>query len=413
MSSAPYRAAERCRICRQDALEPILDLGAQPPANALRASLSEPQTSIPLAISRCSACATVQLSHTVDPEFLFRDYVWVTGTSQVARAYSERFRDEIEKRLPRKGLSVLEIASNDGTFLARFKERGHTVLGVDPARNLAKAAAQAGIPTRAEFFSAGYARALATEQGRFDVVFARNVLPHVPDPMDVIAGMAHALKDDGLGAIEFHRADVILDELHYDSIYHEHVFYHSITSLEPLLAREGLALFDVEESPISGGSWILYFSRGARPRSAALDSALRHEAQLGVGGKLAWLEFSRRCEAHRKAFRRLMDDATRGGARVIGYGASARSSTLLNFCGIGANQLACIADAAPLKHGRYTPGSNVRIDAPAQAFAQRPAAVALLAWNFAEEILDTMRRSLGFSGRVIIPLPREPREVRI
>jgi len=245
------------------------------------------------------------------------------------------------------------------------------------------------------------------------VVFARNVLPHVPDPMDVIAGMAHALMDDGLGAIEFHRADVILEELHYDSIYHEHVFYHSITSLEPLLAREGLALFDVVESPISGGSWILYFSRGARPRSAALERALRNEAQLGVAGKPAWMEFARRCEAHREAFRRLIDDATRGGARVIGYGASARSSTLLNFCGIGARELACIADAAPLKQGRYTPGSNVRIEAPAQAFAQRPAAVALLAWNFAEEILDIMRRSLGFSGRVIIPLPREPREVRV
>src|SRR5687767_12701243 len=225
MQNALYEPAEYCRICGQD-LELIFDLGSQPPANALRASRREALPNIPLAIARCVSCATIQLTQTVDPGYLFRDYVWVTGTSKGATEYSRRFREHVEARAKRGRLSVLEVASNDGTFLARFKEAGHEVLGVDPARNLARAAADAGIPTRAEFFGTDFARSLRAAAGPFDVVMARNVLPHVPQPADVIAGISHCLSQEGLGAIEFHRADIILDELHYDSIYHEHVFYH-------------------------------------------------------------------------------------------------------------------------------------------------------------------------------------------
>ena len=173
------------------------------------------------------------------PEHLFRD-VWVTGTSQTARDYSQRFYENVSQRCGRTPLFAVEIASNDGTFLQRFLQNGHRVLGVDPAQNLARAAEAGGIPTLAEFFGLEIARHVVQEHGQADAVMARNVLPHVPDPNDVVAGIAQCLKDDGVGAIEFHWINKILSELHYDSIYHEHFFYHSLHSINELIKRHQL-----------------------------------------------------------------------------------------------------------------------------------------------------------------------------
>ncbi len=396
-----------CRMCGGAELAPILDLTPQPPANSLRNDRNENLPNVALKLVRCNHCTTVQLTETVSPEYLFRDYVWVTGTSQTAQEYSQTFLKNILQRTGDKELFVVEIASNDGTFLKRFSAAGHKVLGVDPARNLAAVAEAQGVPTRAEFFSDALAAKVATEFGRADVVIARNVIPHVPDPNDVIAGIARLLADDGVGAIEFHWNDKIVNELHYDSIYHEHFFYHSLHSIQALLNRHGLALFDMTESPISGGSLVAYFSRNPRAASSALSAKLEYETQQGLATLAVWQEFGRRSLAHKDQLKALVDAEVAAGRKVIGYGASARSSTLLNFCGINHVQLDCIADQSSHKHDRYTPGTDILILSPEQAFARKPDTVLLLGWNFKEEILARMR-GLGFHGRVIIPLPGTP-----
>ncbi len=413
MSRALSFSIERCRVCDGSDIAPVFDLGRQPLANSLRRDRSEVLPTFPLAICRCDTCGTIQLTETVSPEILFKHYVWVTGTSEGARQYSQTFAERMVERCRPGPLFVVEVASNDGTFLRRFAERGDRVLGIDPAQNIATIAEQAGIPTVAEFFGLAVAERIVAQHGEADVVFARNVIPHVENVLDVVAGMAHCLRADGTGAIEFHRADVILEELHYDSIYHEHLCYHSLHSISWLLERLGLRPFDVTTSPISGGSLVVYFSKAPRHRSEAYEAMRAREQELGVGRADAWQDFAGRCERHRVALKALVESRRAAGRRLIGYGASARSSTLLNFCGIDATHLDFVADRAPLKHDTFTPGTDIPIVSPAKAFAARPDAVLLLAWNFRDEILVQTAAEHGWHGEVLIPLPGDPAVVAI
>lgn len=405
-------AIKTCRLCGSPSIESILDLGDQPPANNLRSVLKEELEKIPLIISRCNNCTAVQLTETVEPELLFRDYVWVTGTSNTTLDYSKKFYENIKKRCNNKFLFVVEIASNDGTFLQQFRKNGHRVLGVDPAENLAAVAEKEGIPTLPEFFGAQIANKIVETHGTADVVIARNVLPHVPDPNDVIRGIAQCLTETGLGAIEFHWTDKILRELHYDSIYHEHYFYHSLNSINKLLELHNLCLFDVSESPISGGSLVAYFSKSPKTPTSELNSFMRLEAQHGLAGLESWQDFARRALEHRIQLRDLIQQEINSGRKVIGYGASARSSTLLNFCGIDKNYITCIADQNPRKHGKYTPGTDILVVDPDMAMAENPGTVVILAWNFKEEIINWLIAS-GFVGNIILPLPNNPQLIKI
>lgn len=397
-----------CRLCGSKDLQMILELGNQPPANSLRKKLSETLENVPLTICRCNQCTTIQLTETIDPDYMFSNYVWVTGTSKGAREYSKKFADRIYSRLSKTDkLFIVEVASNDGTFLQRFKENGHTVLGVDPAKNLAELAARDGIPTIPNFFGLNISNKIRTENGQADIVIARNVIPHVPDPNDVVAGMANCLKDSGIGSIEFHWIDKILSELHYDSIYHEHFFYHSLHSINELLLRHDLNLFDVSESPISGGSLVAYFTKEKREVTDALKDKLDWEDENGIASLEAWLEFAKKSFHHREQLKKMIVEENLAGKRVIGYGASARSSTMLNFCGINHNHLRCVADQNPLKHNRYTPGTDVLIVSPEDALKENPDTIVILAWNFKDEIIEDLKAK-GFSGTIIIPLPTTP-----
>ena len=404
---------QSCRLCAHTVLENILDVTTQPPANSLRAPNESEPVSVPLVLCRCEACGTIQLTETVDPVYLFSHYVWVTGTSAAAKHYAPTFSELVLARARPDVLQVLEVASNDGTFLRPFLFKGHNVVGVDPAANIAEVANKAGVRTHSEFFGRDAAAKLLSQYGGFDVVFARNVIPHVKDPNDVVAGMVQALAPGGLLAIEFHRADVILEELHYDSIYHEHLFYHSLASMELLARSHGLSAFDVTVSPISGGSYVAYFSREPKPPSVALSEARAREERLGIAGAEAWRRFAAHCKTRRDALRREFESLQSAGGRIIGFGASARSSTLLNFAGIDSSILACIADNNPLKSGRLTPGTNVPIVSSEEAFRVRPDAVLLLAWNFEDEIIREIQKTHGWSGPVLIPLPGQPRLRRI
>jgi SAM-dependent methyltransferase len=396
-----------CRCCGSKGLDAILDLGMQPPANSLRRDFAEIVPKIVLAICRCASCGTVQLTECVDPVHLFQTYVWVTGTSQTAQDYSRTFCETIRLLAgANRSLFVVEIASNDGTFLRRFQNAGDRVLGIDPARNLAARASADGIPTWTEFFNRGVARRIRAEEGEADIVFARNVLPHVSEPLEILQSMADCLSAAGLAAIEFHHTSGILQGLQYDSIYHEHLSYFSLGTLEALLERAGMYAFDVHRSPISGGSLVVSCTKTRRPVSQRLTVARDHETRFGTNTLASWQEFARRSVRHRDHLRGVIAELVSQGARLIGYGASARGSTLVNFSGINHTHLLAIADRNPIKQGTWTPGADVRVLAPADALALKPDGVLLLAWNFCDEIMTELRQA-GFRGRVVLPLPRD------
>jgi len=402
---------DACRVCHCPELQGFLDLGAQPLANALPEAQAGADPAYPLRLSWCPRCSLVQLDHTVAPEVLFSEYIWVTSTSSGARAYAERFCERLLARAGDRGREryVLEIASNDGTFLRPFQKRGMDVLGIDPATNIADVANRSGVPTRAAFFGPGEAKALLAERGAPGILFARNVLPHVADLHGFVEGLRLLMADGALLAVEVHYAGRILEELHYDSVYHEHLCYYSLRSLAALLGAHGIHVHDLAESAISGGSVVLFGSLEDRPKTEVLRRAETEEAARGVNALASWQDFAAGADQHRDRFRSLLSDAHERGETVCGWGASARSATLLNFCGVGADWITSIADRNSRKCGRCSPGTRIPIRAPSEVMALEPDCMVILAWNFLEEILTELRTVYGFAGWVVVPFPHPPR----
>ena len=400
-----FEEIKNCRICDSKEIVRFMDLTDQPPANSLRAELSDNLQDVPLQLVHCSKCSTVQLSATVDPKYLFSHYVWVTGTSKTAHEYSKFFSTNVIERSKVDNPFVVEIASNDGTFLKDFATKGCQILGVDPAKNIAEMATKAGVPTMAEFFNLNTAKLVKEKYGNADVVFARNVIPHVKEVHSIIEGIADLLKEDGLGVIEFHYSQIILDELHYDSVYHEHLFFYSLQSMIYLLNQYGLKPFDLTRSPISGGSLVIYFSKNQRDQSAQLTDALKQEKDKKTNELKTWQDFAAACEKHAKELKSIVEEHKTKGT-VIGYGASARSSTMLNYAELNSEVIDCIIDKNPLKHGRYTPGTNIPIISfeEGKKLFNKCGSILLLAWNFEKEITEELRAN-GYTGPIIVPLP--------
>jgi hypothetical protein len=406
-----------CRACGSKSLEPFLDLGKQPFANSLLSSADAPEEVYELALALCRQCSMVQLTANAEPSTLFSRYVWVTGTSSTATRHADTFCGQVLNRLGDASRTwACEVASNDGTFLRPFQARGWPVLGVDPAANIVEEANNAGIPTQCAFFGSQLGKRLATERGPASIVVARNVFAHVPDPTDFARGLSALIGEAGIAAIEFHYAGKILDGLQYDSIYHEHQCYMTAGTVVPLLERAGLEVFDIDEGPISGGAMVVYARNRAGGRVAVRESVGRYlgqERRDGVNSIDSWKRFAAAVRRHRELLNERIDREVAAGRRPVGYGASARSSTLLNYCGISADRVPVIADQSPLKHGLYTAGSRIPIRPPEEVFSSRPESVLLLAWNFAKEITGVLQGRLGFSGTVILPLPNDPITIQI
>jgi len=347
------------------------------------------------------------LGENVDPEYLFGEYLWVTGTSSTAEEYSGEF---VEKALSQvaeytKPIYAVEIASNDGTFLKRFIEKGCDVLGIDPAKNIAALAVSRGIPTKADFFTVELAEKL-TEERKADIIFARNVVPHVKEIHSVMSGISVLMSENSVGIIEVHNAGLILDELHYDYIYHEHLFYYTLKSITGLIERHELHVYDVMLSPISGGSWVVYFSKSKKEKSSALIKYEKIELERNMNSYDKWVNFSSQVKVHAEKLKQMV--AT-GSNKIPAYGASARSSTLLNFSGITNEHISVIVDKNPMKDGLITAGSNIPVVSFEEGLAEIKIAekILLLAWNFKDEIIQDLRNA-GFTGKFIIPLPGNP-----
>jgi len=400
-----FESIESCRLCQSKKTLDVLDLGDQPPANSLYKVGETKPVPVPLRLVFCEDCSTVQLGESVDPQYLFCEYIWVTGTSSAVEQYSQEFAKNALAKCVAKQPSVAEIASNDGTFLRRFLDSGCYVLGIDPAKNIADVATNSGIPTVAEFFTVDLAKRLVEEKGEKDIVFARNVLPHVKEILSVVDGIKTLLKEDGVGVIEFHDAGLILEELHYDSIYHEHLFLFSLKTMSQLLAKYDLYVFDIMTSPISGGSWVIYFSTKLISKTENVLKAEKHEQETGINTYERWLEFAEQTKAHGENLKKMVQEHK---GKIVAYGASARSSTLLNFCEINSDNISFIIDKNPLKHGLLTPGSNIPVISFEQGLEEikNVDKILLLAWNFKDEIVLDLRNE-GFSGEFIVPFPNK------
>lgn len=397
-----------CRSCGQTDLSEILSLGKTPLANSLLTPerLGEPEPAFPLDLAYCPGCTLVQITESVPPETLFREYLYFSSFSDTMLRHAQAAAESLIRRRDLDGNSlVVEIASNDGYLLQYFARAGVPVLGIEPARNIAVVAEERGIRTLAEFFTADLAGELAGRGERADVILANNVMAHVPDINGVVAGIGTLLKPGGVFVMETPYVKDMLDHLEFDTIYHEHLFYYSLTALEQLFRRHGLAAVDVERIPIHGGSLRVTAAHTGAERSAAVSALLDEEAAWGVGERSAYDGFADRVWTLRADLRALLGSLKADGKRLAAYGASAKGSTLLNFCGIGAETLDFVADRSTVKQGRYTPGTHLPICPPEKILEAMPDYVLLLTWNFADEILAQQQEYRRGGGRFVLPVP--------
>ncbi len=387
----------------------MLDLGHTPLANRVLSpeALGEPEPTFPLAVVVCGGCTLAQLTETVPPETLFRDYVYLSGVSEtVVRHSRAHARDLLAERGLGPAHRVIEVASNDGTLLAPFAEAGVQVLGIEPAENIAAMAEARGIPTRAVFFSRAAGEALADEGIRADVVLANNVLAHVPDPVGLVAGMAAILADGGIVEIEVPWVVDLVDHVEFDTIYHEHLAYFSLHALDALVERAGLVLTDVTRIPIHGGSLRIRCAHEAREAGRGrVEALLEDERARGVHTKAFYADFAARVAALGERLKATLQDLRAQGKRIAVYGASAKGATLLNGLGIDPSWLDYVVDAAPTKQGRFTPGTRLPIHPPDRLLEDRPDYALLLAWNHRDEILAQQRAFREAGGRFIVPVP--------
>lgn len=395
-----YTIIKKCRICSSKKLIDILNLRNQTLANNFSKSKKK-QKKIPLKLCICSSCKLLQISANVNPSKLFNSYFWVTSTSKGAKNFSKIFSEFILKKINKPNY-VLEIASNDGLFLKRFKSKNLKVLGVEPAANLAKFANQKKIKTIKRFFDLNTSKYIKKKFDMPDVIVARNVIPHVKNIKSAIKGIHNLISIDGIVAIEFHYAGKILKQLQYDSIYHEHLFYFSATTIIKSFKRFSLYAFDIDFSPISGGAIIIYFSKKKLNVSKKLKKFLINENLSKINSISSWKLFGKKCVQHSKNLKKIILNLSKEKNPLIGYGASARSSTLLNFMNINNNQILKIVDSNKMKQGTYTSGSNIPIVSLRKISVKSN--IIILAWNFLDEILRILK-SKKIKGKILVPLP--------
>jgi SAM-dependent methyltransferase len=408
-----HEVIEGCRSCGSAAMEPILSLGEVPLADGLvdPTRIDGPDPRYPLDVAFCLDCSLVQVLETVSPEVLFDEtYVYYSSFSDELLRHS---RENAEQLIATRGLGpgslVLELASNDGYMLRNFAERGIPVLGIDPAPGPAQAAREAGIPTLEVFFGAETARTLRAEGRRADVVIANNVLAHVPDLNGFVEGIRIILKDDGVAVIEAPYVKDLIDRCEFDTIYHEHLCYYSVSSMVPLFSRHGLTLRRVEHHPIHGGSLRLFVGSGPETEDS-VAAYLEDERRAGVTDLEYYRDFATRVRGIQHGLLSKVRELKDGGNRIVAYGAAAKGTMLLNTTGLGADLIDFVVDRNVHKQGRYVPGVRIPIQDPKALVAEMPNYVLLLAWNFRDEILAQQEEYRHRGGRFLIPVP-EPEVV--
>jgi SAM-dependent methyltransferase len=404
-----------CRFCGARLRHTFVDLGMSPLANAYvtAAQLNQMEPFHPLHVYVCDRCFLVQLEEFASPEHIFTDYAYFASYSDSWLRHAQLY---VEMAIARFGLGahtqVVEIASNDGYLLQYFVAKGIPVLGIEPAANVAETAIQKGVPTRIAFFGADIARRLSAEGVQADLIVGNNVLAHVPQLNDFVRGLKLLLRPHGVITLEFPHLLRLMTENQFDTIYHEHFSYFSLSTAAQIFATHGLPLFDVEELPTHGGSLRIYACHAedahhtATPR--VVDLKAREEA-AGLAHIDSYLAYSERVKETKRKLLTFLIAAKRAGKRIVGYGAAAKGNTLLNYCGIGSDFIDYTVDRSPHKQGRFLPGTHLPIYHPDKIKETRPDYLLILPWNLVDEITGQMGHIREWGGQFVVPIP----EVRV
>ncbi|MBI2971133.1 MAG: methyltransferase domain-containing protein [Candidatus Aenigmarchaeota archaeon] len=396
-----------CRICKSASLHKFLSLGPIPLVNSLLKTeqLNLPENYFPLDVYFCAGCTLVQLTYVVPPETLFRDYVYLTGTSKTMRQHFGELARDIEQRFGVEGSLVIDIGGNDGTLLHGFRKP--RVLNVEPARNIAQISEANGVKSYPEFFSEKTAGDILEKFGKARVIIGTNVFAHCNDIDDFVKGVLVLLEDEGVFVVEFPYLADMISQNEFDTIYHEHLSYFSVSPLVRHFGRYGLEIFDVQRFAVHGGSIRLFVKRKGAPHrsTGALEKILKLENDMKLDAFDTYLAFASRVRAIREKLLAMLRKAKSEGKRVAGYGAPAKGNILLNYCGIGTGLLEYTVDKNEMKQGFFTPGMHIPIYGPGKLMEDKPDYVLLLAWNFGGEI---MKQEQGYhlsGGRFIVPIP--------
>jgi 2-polyprenyl-3-methyl-5-hydroxy-6-metoxy-1,4-benzoquinol methylase len=397
-----------CRFCATPLGAPLVDLGVSPLSNDYLAA-GERESFFPLAAFVCGECFLVQVPAVVPAERIFGEYAYLSSYSDSWLDHADRFCTAIvERHGLGPGALVVEVGSNDGHLLKCFRARGLKVLGIDPAANVAQVAREAEIETVSEFFGLEVAARLARAGVRPDLLVGNNVLPHVPDLNGFVAGLGRLLAPGGLLTLELPHLMRLLQGGQFDTIYHEHYSYFSALTARRVLAAHGLTLVDVEELPTHGGSLRLHArheGEGATV-SAAVDRIIGEEERYGMRSLDTYQRFADGVRETRESLVEFFAEARGAGRSVAGYGAPAKATTLLNYCGIGSDSIEYTVDRNPLKQGRTLPGTGIPIHAPERLAETRPDYVVILPWNLREEIAGQLAGVRAWGGRLVVPVPR-------
>ncbi len=399
-----------CRFCRGEVLKPVLDLGRQPPANAfLKMEDFEREAAYPLCVVRCmhEECGAIQLQDVVDPDILFRDYLYVSSTSPVFVQHFESYAERMHERLNLADALTVDIGSNDGILVKPLKALGAKALGVDPARDIAAKATAAGIETRADYFGERCATELLKERGAAKLITANNVFAHIDDLDDVVRGVRVLLSRDGLFTIEAPYLKDFLEKKLFDTVYHEHLSYLAIRPLVRFFGLHGMRIVDVEKVNTHGGSIRVMVAHQDSSFTVApiVEEMISDEVHAGLYEHRTYEKFADEVNENKRVLLELLATLKREDKKIVGYGAPAKGNTLLNFMEIGPETLDYIVDDSPLKQGLYTPGTHIPVQSAQALIDTPPDYIFILAWNFAQPIMEKNRAFRERGGKFIIPVP--------
>jgi SAM-dependent methyltransferase len=401
-----------CRFCNNPLHYKFIDLVSSPPSNSfLRAEqLSKPETFFPLQIYVCNNCWLVQLDEYKQASEIFTDdYVYFSSFSKSWLRHAEQYVEMMIQRFEyNSSSSILEIASNDGYLLQYFHQRGIPVLGVEPTANTADAARAKGIHTLGEFFGEPFARKLVSAERKPNLILGNNVLAHVPDINDFVSGIAVALAEHGVVTMEFPHLAQLIRHHQFDTIYHEHFSYLSLTTVRRIFAHHALTIFDVEEIPTHGGSLRIFAKHtadGTKHIAERVEQLIESEKAEGLETIAYYQNFQDVANKVKYDFLDFLIQQKRKGKKVVGYGAAAKGNTLMNYCGIKTDLLLFVADASPHKQGKYLPGTHIPVVAPEQISVEKPDFVVILPWNIQEEVSQQLEDIYTWGGKFAVAIP--------
>lgn len=410
VKSDQIKKAIKCRVCTKKTLVPVIDFGMSPLANAFlkKDQIDKPEYFYPLTVVFCESCGFIQLGHVVSPHLLFDDYVYVSSTSPVFVNHFKDFADTVVSRLKLSDKSlVVDIGSNDGILLKPLKEKGIRVLGVEPAAHIAKMAERDGIPTLADWFTIEVAKKIVKKEGHASIVTGTNVFAHIDDLDEVVYGVKTLLAPDGVFITESPYLIDFIEKNYFDLVYHEHVSYWSVKSLNTLFGRFNMEVFYVEKVPVHGGSIRVYAGiKGKHKIDKSVGQFLASEKKLGIADKKTYREYEKRILENKRKLIDLLTKLKVKNKSLVGYGAPAKGNTLLNYFKIGPEIFDYIVDDSPFKQGLYTPGTHIPVVSSSRLKKKTPDYIVILAWNFADSIIKNLSWLKERSCKFIVPVPK-------